>query len=120
MTNQDVATHSSISELMFITSLGTPVEGLHYQLNDGRGNAWAGTTGPGGAGVSIVEVAPVENSESSGLWVLPGGATIQIEVRRDDGSWKYIGSYLHAVGVHKEISVIAGTVAMPFEMNQVQ
>ncbi len=42
--------------------------------------------------------------------------TSSIEMQRDDGSWKTIGSFWHGGGLHRQVNVIAGTIAMPFQM----
>ena len=104
------------TELTFTTSLGTPIEDLQYRLTDDRGNVWSGSTGKGGKGVTIVRAQPNEDPTSTSVWGIAGEDSIRLEIRRDDGSWKTIGSFQHAVGAHKQINVISGTIAMPFQM----
>lgn len=112
-----MTTHSSASKgtttLIFSTSLGTPVEDLGYRLSDGQGNTWIGTTGKGGLGLTIVEAKGDPSSES---WELPGEASLQLEVQRDDGSWKVIDNFQHGAGLHRQVNVIAGAIAVPFRM----
>jgi hypothetical protein len=116
MTTRNAGGHTGSTELTFTTSLGTPVEGLWYRLSDGLGNTWTGLTGKSGKGVTIVEAEPDENPSSSTAWTLASEASIRLEVQRDDGSWKTIGSFLHSTGSHRRATVIAGAIAMSFQM----
>lgn len=116
MTTHDAGAHKGTTALMFATSLSTPVEGLAYRLSDGLGNAWNGSTGKDGKGVTIVEAELDGNSLLSTTWNLVGDANILLEVQRDDGSWKTIGSFRHNAGSHRTVNVIAGAIAMPFQM----
>lgn len=117
MTIYDSGAHNGTTELTFATSLGTPVEGLRYRLSDGRGNTWVGSTGTGGKGVTILETEQNENPSSLALtWGLAGEADIQLEVQRNDGTWKIIGSFRHGACLHRQVNVIAGVIAVPFQM----
>lgn|SRR5690606_4364803 len=116
MTTNSAGAHKGTTELRFATSLGTPVEGLRYRLSDGQGNVWTGSTGQGGLGVTIVEAAPDRKSSTSTVWHLDDEAQIRVEMQRDDGSWKTIGTFSHGAGLHRQVDVIAGAIAMPFQM----
>lgn len=117
MTTLDAGAHKGSTELTFTTSLGTPVEGLRYRLSDGRGNTWTGSSGKGGKGITILEAEQNESPSSPGItWIHVGEASIQLEVQRDDGMWKVIGSFQHGGCSHRQINAIAGAIAIPFHM----
>ncbi|KAF1012768.1 MAG: hypothetical protein GAK31_03985 [Stenotrophomonas maltophilia] len=119
MSAQDHPNASGITELEFSTSLGTPVEGLRYRLSDGRGKSRSAITGAEGAGIRLRTGHDGRDPESPDLWVLEGPATILLEVQRDDGSWKLIGSFQHAANTHKHVRVIAPAVAVPLQMDPI-
>lgn len=108
--------HHGATELTFSTSLGTPMEGLRYRLCDDSGNVWTGSTGKGGKGVRIAGTGPSGHSTQEDAWNVTRDSDILLEVQRDDGTWKCIGTFRHSVDSHKQISVIAGAVAVPFQM----
>ncbi|WP_411851223.1 hypothetical protein ACLB90_01060 [Stenotrophomonas sp. LGBM10] len=117
MTAHSDGTHKGTTEIAFRTSLGTPVEGLTYRLTDGQGNARTASTGTGGTGLTV-RIGDAKEGTST-LWTVAGATRIQIDVQRDDGSWKTIGTFQHDATAHKQVSVIAGAVAMPFQMDSV-
>ncbi|WMJ70889.1 hypothetical protein [Stenotrophomonas sp. 24(2023)] len=119
MSAHDHPDASGITELEFSTSLGTPIEGLRYRLSDGRGHARPAITGAGGTGIRLRTGFNGSAPEAPDLWVLEGPATILLEVQRDDGSWKLIGSFQHAANSHKHVRVIAPTVAVPLQMDPI-
>lgn len=119
MTAHDRAAHGGSTELTFTTSLGSAVEGLRYRIRDSDGNTWSGVTGAGGNGVTIGSDALEQESQDASFWKLNGGSVIYLEVLRDDGTWKSIGAFEHDGRVRKKIRVIAGAVAMPFQMDAV-
>lgn len=111
--------HTGKTEISFTTSLGTAVEGLSYRLSDGQGNTQSAITGVGGKGITVHVGDGRVSSSTPDVWVLSGSVRVQIEVQRDDGSWKEIGSFQHEADLHKQVNVIAGAVAMPFQMDPV-
>lgn len=108
-----------ITELEFATSLGTPIEGLRYRLSDGRGKIRSAITDAGGAGIRLRTSLDGRDPEAPDLWVLEGPATILLEVQRDDGSWKLIGSFQHTANTQKHVRVIAPSVAVPLQMDPI-
>lgn len=111
--------HTGTTEISFTTSLGTAVEGLNYRLSDGQGNTRSAITGAGGKGLTVQVGDGNPLPSAVGAWTIPGAARIQVEVQRDDGSWKEIGSFQHEADLDKKVNVIAGAVAMPFQMDPV-
>lgn len=116
MITNDPDDHQGATELTFATSLGTPVEGLRYRLSDRSGNTWTGSTGKSGKGVTIVETGLDRNSSPPTVWTVAGDTSIQLEVQRDDGSWKIIGSFVHSTRSHRRVNIIAGAIAVSFHM----
>lgn len=119
MTAHDRAAHGGNTELAFTTSLGSAVEGLRYRIRDSDGNTWSGVTEAGGKGVTIGNDDLEQESREASFWKVKGGSVIHLEVLRDDGAWKNIGAFEHDETARKQIRVIAGAVAMPFQMDAV-
>lgn len=119
MTAHGDGAHAGTTDIAFRSSLGTPVEGLPYRLTDGTGTSRTTSTGPGGRGLTIRTGDATVGTTRSPIWIVPSTTRIQIDVQRNDGSWKTIGGFQHEANVHKQVSVIAGTVAMPFQMDPV-
>lgn len=92
------------------------IEGLKYRLSSDSGAIWSGISGRDGKGVTITASRPVGTHQATDLWTLTSPGTIQMEVMRDDGSWKVIASFQYACDDHKQVRVIAGAIAVPFEM----
>ena len=108
--------HSGSTTLLFSTSLGTMIEGLKYRLSSDSGAIWSGTSGRDGKGVTITASRLAETHQATDLWTLTTPCIIQMEVMRDDGSWKVIASFRHTCDNHTQVRVIAGAIAVPFEM----
>ena len=108
--------HQGTTTLTFTTSLGTPLEGLRYRLSDGQGAVREGATGKGGRGPLIKKSMRNEGLRLADTWNLSSNADVQVEVQRDDGSWKVIGCFQHNAYLEKHIRVVVGAIAMPFQM----
>lgn len=107
------------TQLSFSTTLGTAVDGLQYRLRNGRGDEWSGTTRADGSGVRIGDQPSAGSTRNDDFWPLEESSMILLEVRRDDGTWKHIGSFNYEAGKRKDINVVTGTVALPFRISPV-
>lgn len=110
---------NGITDLRFSTSLGTPVEGLHYRLGDGRGRTHAGITSADGAGARLHTHNKGSATHVEEPWLLDGNVILSLEVRRDDGSWALIGSFQHEASIHKQVNIIAPAIAVPLQMEPI-
>lgn len=115
-------THARVTgatTITFASSLGIPVEGLNYRLSDGNGGIWTAVTGPGGQAATIEPIRTSAATAHGRGWQIANAARIQVEVQRDDGSWKNIGSFQYDPDSSKQVRVSAGAFAIPFQMDPV-
>lgn|GEM_PF-1565746 len=104
------------TQLHFSTSFGEPLEGLTYRLRDGRGGTYVGSTTTDGRGVRLHSQHDGGSMEQEGTWLLPGSAHVQIDIRRDDDTWKHIGSFCHHAHQRSKVLITANATAFPFEV----
>ncbi|WP_180866070.1 hypothetical protein [Stenotrophomonas maltophilia] len=104
------------TQLHFSTSFGEPLEGVTYRLRDGRGDTYVGSTTTDGRGVMLSSNLEIGSAKQERTWRLPAPGHVQIDIRRDDGSWKHIGSFCHHAHQHSNIVITANATAFPFEV----
>jgi len=104
------------TQLHFSTSFGEPLEGVTYRLRDGRGGTYVGSTTTDGRGVRLYSQHDGGSMEQEGMWPVPGSGHVQIDIRRDDGTWKHIGSFCHHAHQRSKVVITANATAFPFEV----
>lgn len=105
------------TQLHFSTSFGEPLESIAYRLRDERGTTHVGTTSADGRGVTVCSGHDSSSGEQAGTWWLPVSGHVQIDIRRDDGSWKHIGSFCHYAHQHSNVVIKANATAFPFKVD---
>lgn len=104
------------TQLHFATSFGEPLDRVTYRLRDGRGNTYVGSTSTDGRGVRLSSHHDGGPVEHEGTWRLSGSGHVQIDIRRDDDSWKHIGSFRHLAHQRSNVVITANATAFPFQV----
>lgn len=104
------------TQLHFATSFGEPLDRVTYRLRDGRGNTYVGSTSTDGRGVRLSSHHDGGPVEQEGTWRLSGSGHVQIDIRRDDDSWKHIGSFCHLAHQRSNVVITANATAFPFQV----
>lgn len=122
--------HTGNAYVRFGASMGTSISGITYRLSQVGKDKWEGTSDEAGHSQVLWLLSSRDNSMQESdhnhaplpdhhAWCIQGSSdivSIAIEVKRDNGTWKKIGSFQIEVGKEKLIHAEIGTVAMPFSL----
>lgn len=110
------------SAKVLFSCMGNPIKGISYRLRLLTGDIYKGISNAFGlTGILIMGEDDISKNHErqQPAWPLPYSAEkidISIEVRRDDGSWKKIGSFQLEAGKQKQIHAESNSIALPFHM----
>lgn len=122
--------HSGNAYVRFGASMGAPISGITYRLSQAAGSKWEGTSDEFG-NTQVLWLfsscdSPTQVGEhhhasppEKGAWHIQSSsdtASITIEVKRDNGTWKKIGNFQIEVGKEKLVHAEIGTLSMPFAL----
>ncbi|CAK7064133.1 hypothetical protein CUZ56_00408 [Saezia sanguinis] len=117
--------HAGVATLVFMGKY-VPISSLHYRLQC-DGEIYQGQSSGDGEGGSLILIGHDDDFIPSGLpepvWLIQKDAksfNVEIEVRRDDGTWKNIGNFQIQAGKNKEITAQIDTVAVPFQLGLIE
>jgi len=117
--------HPGTASMLFMGKY-MAITNLHYRLLTPGGECLEGQSSANGESGTIVLMNAESETVPGGLaepvWLIMDKAQnirIQIEVRRDDGTWKNIGSFMLETNRHKLITAQIDTIKMPFQLGLV-
>jgi hypothetical protein len=118
-------THPGTASMLFMGKY-MAITNLHYRLSAPSGERFEGQSNANGESGTIVLMNANGQAVPGGLaepvWPIMDKVQdmcIQIEVRRDDGTWKNIGSFMLEANRHKLITAQIDTIKMPFQLGLV-
>lgn len=117
--------HAGTATLIFLCEF-TSLPQFPYRLSTGSGEVFEDVTAQGGSTGTLVldsgeDFIPLGLTEP--VWRLHKAVAsipVQIEVRRNDGTWKTIGNFQLEAGKNKEITAQIDTIKIPFKLGLVK
>lgn len=96
-----------------------PISHLSYRFQLSNETLFEGETDDDGYTKTLINSASEQNTHSELIFYVPTETqktTIMLEVKRDDGTWKNIGSFDLEQGVEKNIYARTSTTKLPFKL----